>query len=230
MPKLKAQLHVHCKGDPIDNIKLTARQVIDHAARLNYDVLAITCHNVIIFTQELKEYAHSRRILLIPGIEKSIEKKHVLILNAHIDAQKMDNFTDLEKYRLAHPESLIIAVHPYFPSLNSLGKKFDRHHRLFDAVEYSWFHSKKINYFNKKAQKSADKYKLPLVSTSDNHLIKYFDYAYSFIDSEKDTGKIFTAIRENRLHIISHDLKWWQLPMIYIKMGILELVKKVTLK
>ncbi len=223
-------MHVHCKEDPIDNIKLSARQIIDHAARLNYDVLAITCHNVIIFTQELKDYAESKRILLIPGIEKSVEKKHVLILNAAIAAQKINNFADLENYRKQHPESLIVAAHPYFPSLTSLGRKFDRHHRLFDAIEYSWFHSKKINYFNKKAQKSADKYGLPLIGTSDNHLAKFFDYAYSYIESEKTTGKIFEAIRKKRIHIISHDLKFRQMPWIYLKMTVLALIKKAALK
>lgn len=230
MPKLKAQLHVHCKEDPIDNIKYSARRIIDHAAKLNYDVLAITCHNVIIFTQELKEYATSRRIVLMPGIEKTIENKHVLILNAHLDAQKIRNFSDLEKYRQNHPDSLVIAAHPYFPALNSLGKKLDLHHKLFDAIEYSWFHSRKINFFNKKALKAADKYKLPILSTSDNHLIKFFDYAYSYIESEKDVKKILEAIKHNRIHIISHDLKWWQMPLIYAKMGILGLVKKATLK
>ena len=230
MPKLKVQLHVHCKEDPIDNVKLNARQIIDHAAKLNYDVLAITCHNVVIFNQELKDYAEKKRILLIPGIEKSIENKHVVILNADIHAQKIQNFEALKKYRQDKPDCFIIAAHPYFPALISLGKKFDLHHELFDAVEYSWFHSKHFNNFNKKAKISAEKYLLPLLCTSDNHLYQFFDYSYSFIDSDKNTKSIFEAIRANKIDIISHDLKWWLIPYVYAKMTILEIIKKVILK
>jgi predicted metal-dependent phosphoesterase TrpH len=230
MPKLKVQLHSHSREDPIDMVKYTAHQVIDQAAKLNYDVLAITCHNVIIFNDELKNHAEEKRILLIPGIEKTIEKKHVVILNAHIDAQKIKNFEDLRNYKEEHKESLIIAVHPYFPSSTALGRRFDRFHELFDAVEYSWFHSKKINWFNRKAVQNAEKYGLPVIGTSDCHNYRYFDYTYSFIDAEKNLKSVFHAIRNNKIHLISHDLKIWKMPLIYLKMTFLELARKAILR
>ena len=115
MPKLKAQLHVHSKQDPLDNIRYTEKQLIDHAAKLGYDVLAISCHDVVIFSDDLKKYAEKKRVLLIPAIEKSIEKKHVLILNADIQSQNLKTFEDLKKYKKKKTDCLIVAVHPYYP-------------------------------------------------------------------------------------------------------------------
>ena len=42
MTWLKSQLHLHVKGDPIDNIKYEASEAIWRAKQLNYDVLSIT--------------------------------------------------------------------------------------------------------------------------------------------------------------------------------------------
>lgn len=230
MAKLKVQLHLHSKEDPIDNIKLTSFQLIDLAAKLNYDAMAITCHNVLIFTDELKNYAAEKRIILIPGIEKTISKKHVVIINANLEAQKIRDFNDLRHYRENNKDCLILAAHPYFPSWTSLGKYFDKHHDLFDAVEYSWFHSQKLNWFNKKAQKSAEKYRLPVLATSDCHLWKYFDSSYSLIDAEKNTKSIINSIKNGKIDIVSHNVKAWKLPFLFLKITALEMIKKITLK
>ena len=230
MAKLKVQFHLHTKEDPIDNIKHTEYEVIDRAAQLGYDVLAITCHNVVIFNEDLKKYAEKKRILLIPAIEKSIFRKHVLILNADIHAQKIRNFEDLKKYREKKPDCFIIAAHPYYPAPIALGKKLEENIELFDAIEYSWYHSKKINRYNNKAVKVAEKYGLPIVATSDNHLLRYFDNAFSLIDSERNTAAIFEAIRNKKIQIVSHNLPWWKLFTIYSEMLARQLVKSIFLK
>ena len=65
---LKADLHIHTKEDPHDNIGYSAKQLIDHAAKLNFDVISITNHDTSSYTEELAEYAKLKGILLIPGI------------------------------------------------------------------------------------------------------------------------------------------------------------------
>lgn len=225
MSKLKVQFHIHTKQDPIDNIRHTEREMIDNAARLGYDVLSITCHNVVIFSDDLKKYAEEKRMLLIPGIEKSIQKKHVLIINADIRAQNIKSFDDLRNYKKINPNCLIIAAHPYYPTSIALRKKLDQNIDAFDAIEYSWFHSKKSNSYNQKAVKIAEKYGLPLVATSDNHLLRYFDQGYSLIEAEKKTESIFKAIREKKIMLISHDMPFWKLPLVYGEMWARQLVK-----
>jgi len=231
MAKLKVQFHMHTKQDPIDGIAHSEHEAIDRAAKLGYDVLAITCHNVVIFNDSLKKYAAEKRILLIPAIEKSILKKHVLILNADIKTQNIKTFDDLRTYKKLKPDCFIIAAHPYYPASIALKKHLEKNIDLFDAIEYSWFHSKCMNKYNNKAVKTAEKHNLPMIATSDNHLLRFFDQGYTFVDAkEKTTEAIFKAMREKKIDIVSHDLKWWQLPLIYCEMTIRQLAKAVLLK
>ena len=72
---LKAQLHIHSQSDPADVLLNSEKEIIDHAKKLNYDILAFTCHNKNIFTEELQKYAQERDILLIPGIELRVGLK-----------------------------------------------------------------------------------------------------------------------------------------------------------
>jgi len=48
---LKTELHAHCQGDPEHYLPHTAKQLIDQAHKQNFDVLAITCHNRVIYNQ-----------------------------------------------------------------------------------------------------------------------------------------------------------------------------------
>lgn len=230
MRKLKAQLHVHTRQDPVDNIKHTEKQKIDHAAACGYDVMAITCHNVVIFNEDLKKYAEEKRILLIPAIEKSIQRKHVLILNADIEAQKINSFEDLRKYKEEHPDCFVVAAHPYYPGWISLKKRLEEHIDLFDAIEHSWYHSKRINRYNKKARATAEKHGLPMLATSDNHLLPYFDHAYSIVEADKDIHSIFQAIRGNKVKTVSHGLNPWKMFCVVSEMWGRQLYKKITLK
>lgn len=231
MPKIKVQFHIHSKQDPRDNIKYSEKQIIDRAAKLGYDSIAITCHDVIIFNEDLKKYAEKKRVLLIPGIEKSIQKKHVVILNADLAAQTINNFEGLKKYKENHPESLIIAAHPYYPGSLSLKKELDKHHKLFDAIEYSWFHSKKFNKYNEKAVIASEKYDLPLLGTSDNHILKYIDQTYSVLEADgKNIKSILSSIRKNKIEIISHNISIFRLVWVYMEMMIRFYFKRIMLQ
>lgn len=225
MSKLKCQLHCHTRQDPVDSIRHSEHALIDRAAKLGYGVLAISCHDVVIFSDDLRKYAEAKRILLIPAIEKSIRKRHVLILNADVEAQKIKSFEDLKRYRGAKKDCLIVAVHPYYPATNSLRKKLSANIDLFDAVEYCWFHSKKTNFYNEKAVKTAEKHDLPVLATSDNHILGYLDQSYSIIDAEKNIKSIFEAIKKKRITIVSHDLPLWEMLFVYAKMGAASLLK-----
>lgn len=215
MPRLKAQLHIHTKQDPLDYISHTEKEIIDHSADLGYEVLAISCHNIVIHNDHLKKYAEKKRILLIPAIEKDIEGKHILILNADISAQNLTTFEQLATYKKNNPDCAIIAPHPFYPGTYSLKKHLLQHHKIFDGIEYSYFHSKHINPFNKKAVKTAEKLKMPILGTSDNHLKKYFDSTYSIIRAEKNTESVINAIKKGNIEIVSRPLPGWKLPLIY---------------
>lgn len=117
---LKCDFHMHTREDPIhrDMIPHTAKQLIDCAASLKYDVLAITNHMKVCQTPELGKYAKKKGILLIPGAEIRVEGKDVLVYGiTNEQIAKIKSFKDLKKV------PLVIAPHPYHIIGASLGKK-----------------------------------------------------------------------------------------------------------
>lgn len=192
MKPLKVQFHVHTQHDPIDRPEHTAEEMLDMAASCGYDVVAMTHHDSYFFNDEIREYAAARNILLIPGIEKTIQRRHVVIINATRDAEKINTFYDLHRYRSSHPDCLVIAPHPYYPRGFCLLEQLIQNINLFDAIEYSWFFAEGMNGPNKKAERIAALYKKPMLATSDNHVLKHFDKSFSLVHAEE---KSWPAIR-----------------------------------
>jgi len=195
---LKCQFHSHAKGDLVDNIKYSPKELIDKASKKNFDVLAITSHRIVIFSEELREYAEKKSIILLPGIEFEINKKHILGINIDKEIEKITNFNTLTNYKKTHPDCLIIAPHPFFPGGYSLGKELEKHIELFDAVEISFAYTKSIN-FNKKAIKIAEKYNKPLIATADSHFLNDIENGYTHLNCEKNTKKIIDTIKKGKL-------------------------------
>ena len=92
---LKVELHSHTADDPHDRIPYSAEQLIDRAASLGYDALAITLHDKQLDLAPLAPYAARRSVVLIPGIERTIRGKHVLLLNFPREAEDVGSFADL---------------------------------------------------------------------------------------------------------------------------------------
>jgi len=207
---LKVDLHLHTAEDPIHRIRYTARELISNAADEGYDVLAITNHHCVTFDKKLSAYARERGILLIPGIEVSIRRRHVLVLNPP-PGRSVSDFSSLSAIR--RPETLIIAPHPYFPNLHSLNRYLLRHLRLFDAIEYCHFYSPRIN-FNQMAIDVSRRFGVPLVGNSDTHFPAQFGTTYSLVHADKTAESVFDAIRRKRLEVVTR-------PLSPIQMGLL---------
>jgi len=184
----KIQLHLHVAGDVLDNIKYSAKQAIQEAAKRDYLAISITCHDIFIYNQELADYANQHNIILIPGIEKTIEDKHVLIYNCEQSVETIETFAQLKDYRKSHPEIFVMAAHPFHPSQTSLMHKLCQHHTLFDAIEYCHFYSPLINP-NLISKYFAKKYQLPLIATSDIHYLEAFDYGFAKLQFKDSTQK-----------------------------------------
>jgi predicted metal-dependent phosphoesterase TrpH len=199
---IKVQLHIHIKGDPIDRIPYNWKTLIDHAHEKNFRVLSFTCHKHIVFPLKAKKYAQSLGILLIKGIEIEIRKKHVIILNPTKQAEHIRTFKDLKKYKAAHPQILIMAPHPFHPGPVSLKKNLEKHIDLFDALEFSFYYTGLKNP-NLKTQALAKKQGLPLIGTSDCHILKYFNHTYTTIETTEPltTKNLIKAIKENKVQI-----------------------------
>ncbi len=204
MGKLKVDFHTHTSDDPKDYISFSSRELIDRAARLGFDGLAITNHDIVTFSKDLEKYAEERGLLLIPGVELTLSKKHTLLINPDPDAiPSLHKLEDLEKIR--NSSNLVIAPHPFFPGFKCLGRKLETYLPLFDAIEYSFFYNHLINR-NKKALRLAGSSNKPLVGDSDCHNIWQIGYTYTVVEAEKNIASIVAAVKEGRTEVVTTPL------------------------
>jgi len=197
--RLKVDLHLHTReGEPW--IAYDAYTLIDRAAREGYDVLSITNHDLCTFSARLADYAAERGIVLIPGAEATIEGRHVLIYNFDVSLSMLRTFADLRRFKT--PEWLVIAAHPFFPAQYSLGRRLLREIDVFDAIEFSHFHTRRID-FNRRAIALAHATGLPIVGNSDSHLPRQFGTTFSLVDGEPTVFAVLSAIRNHRVEVAS---------------------------
>lgn len=219
--KLKANLHFHTAEDPDEAaIKYNLYQGIDKAAALGFGALAVTCHRAFVVTPDHQKYAAQKGIVLIPGIENNLDENknrslraggHCVILNCTKEVEAVRTFADLADYKKRRPEIFIIAPHPYYYGNYSLKNNLEKYIHLFDAVEQSWFYSKKWFNRNPRAEVVAKKYNLPFIATSDAHFFDFFDKSYAVIDVEEKTiPAIFNSIREKRFVNVTSPRHFWR--------------------
>ncbi len=223
---LKVQLHTHVKGDLVERIPHSPKELIKRAKELDYSALAITTHRKVIFNKELRKFAQKNGIILISGIEIEINKKHIVVLNIDREIENVNTFEKLKQYKSSHPNCLIIAAHPFFPTGVSLKRDLIENIKLFDAIEYSYFYTKTKNY-NKEAIALSKRWRLPLVATSDCHITKYLDRAHTFVDSQKDTQSIISAIKKNKIKIHHRPLTHFEAVKILFITSLQTLFKKI---
>jgi len=198
---LKAEFHAHTQDDPHDAVPHSATELIDRAASLGYGALAITLHDRQLDLRDLVDYAASRRVVLIRGIERTIARKHVLLLNFSHETEHVDSFSDLDALKRRTPNGLVIAPHPFYPAPNCLGRVLDRHADLFDAVELNAFYTSTINWFNRTAVRWARDHGKAIVANADVHRLWQLGKTYSLVDAAPTADAVCAAIRAGRLEI-----------------------------
>jgi len=202
LARLRADLHVHTReAEP--SITYSARDMIVRAARAGYRVLSITNHDTITYNDDLASFARDHDVLLIPGVEATVEGRHVLVYNADVEADKLRTFADLRRYRT--PEWLVAAPHPLFPASYCLRERLWQEIDLFDAIEFSHFYTPRID-FNRPAVKLAAAVGLPLLGTSDSHLDEQFGTTFSLIEADLSVESVLAAVKHGRLSIVSRPL------------------------
>jgi predicted metal-dependent phosphoesterase TrpH len=203
---LKVELHTHTSDDPIDRIPHTVTQLIDRAVTLGYDALGITLHERQLDLRPFTAYAAERGIVLMPGVERSIQGRHVLLLNFRSGAEEVRTFEDLARLKRRQP-GLVVAPHPFFPSPSCLKGYLDRYPALFDAVECNAMFTPSVN-FNRRAERWAVRNNKPVVGNCDVHRLRQLGTTYSLIDAAPDPDDICGAIAAGRVRVESRPLTW----------------------
>jgi predicted metal-dependent phosphoesterase TrpH len=222
--QLKTNLHLHTADDPKDWIRYSAREAIDQAATLGFEVLGLTCHGFFAWKEEYDTYAKTKNILLIPGIELALNGptklhgRHVVVLNCDKDIEAVRTLDDLAEYKYNNPQIFILAPHPFYPhpfEKLSLFEYLEKHIKFFDAIEWSWFYSRSMNGRNRRAEEIANIYKKPLIATSDTHFLEHLDFGYAKVTTEEKTvGAVLQAVNEGKFENVTTPRKFWR-EMVY---------------
>jgi hypothetical protein len=207
---IKVELHAHTADDPEDRIDHTAPELIEHAARLGYGALAITLHDRYTSDPALAHFASARGLTLLPAVERTIEGRHVLLVNFPAESGQVAGFESLRALKRAWPSGLVIAPHPFFPMGHSLGPALlNEHADLWDAVEVNAFHVPGID-FNRRARRWASARGLPLVGNCDVHQLEQLGTTFSLVDvqGEATPDAICAAIRAGRVSVQTRPLSY----------------------
>jgi predicted metal-dependent phosphoesterase TrpH len=192
---LKVELHTHTSDDPVDRIPHSTQELIDRAARLQYRALAITLHDRQLDIAPYVSQATYHSITLIPGIERTIEGRHVLLLNFSPASERVDSFDDLAELKGREPRGLVVAPHPFYPGGSSLRELMDRHADLFDAVEYNAMFTSLLD-FNRHAEQWARTHGKPMVGNGDVHRMRQLGSTFSMVHAEPTADAICEAIKK----------------------------------
>jgi predicted metal-dependent phosphoesterase TrpH len=207
---LKAELHAHCSLDPEDSkfCRHTPEQLIDRAAELGYRVLAITCHNLDIWTEDLARHAGDLDITLIPGMEVTAEKKHhVLVYNFQTGPEDLNTLDKIREF--SRKDTLVIAPHAFFPDRTCLRGLLKKNLDVFDAIEYSGFKVRGLD-FNRASVRLAQKMGKPLVGSGDIHFLWQMGRTFTWIYSEPDTKSVLDAIKQGSIRMEVSPLTWFE--------------------
>lgn len=186
---LQFDLHIHSRYSK--DSKSSIDSIISHAIAIGLNGIAITDHDTVAgglsALERVEEIGY--RLIIIPGIEVSTKKGHLIVLGVQEDIPK--KLSPQKTIEIARDiGGIIISPHPFHLFRHPTGKVdgFD-----IDAIEV--YNSRHIfGYANSKARKMAENLKKPMVAGSDAHAIKTIGRAITEIDSAPTTTKILSAI------------------------------------
>ena len=235
--QLKVSLHIHTNEDKKDGhiINYNVYNLIDEAEKCGFNVLGFTPHNKFVFKQEYADYAKKKGLLLLPGIERGLGRfanQHVVILNCDKSAEKIKTFKQLSDYKAEHPEIFILAPHPTYNRLISIGAgKLKKYINLFDAIEHSCACSKKLDHHNKKAAAIAARFQKPVIATADVHVLKKLNTDFALVEAVDLTAEsVFMAIRYGKFKNVTVPQSMSDLYKYYVKFISKYIIKYITIK
>ncbi|MFZ5517125.1 MAG: PHP-associated domain-containing protein [Candidatus Zhuqueibacterota bacterium] len=236
--KLKVDLHLHTNRDLAEIVSgrknlISPTRLIDMAVEQKYDAISITHHGVQFIDKALVEYARRKGLLIIPGVETFIQRKHVLLINFS-SKKYILSYEDLLKYKT--DDVLVIAPHPNYLVSECLGRDLTDHIECFDGVEFCHYYMKWLNP-NRKAMRIAEKFNLPMIGNSDAHKEYQFGTTYSYVYAEeKSIPAIIHAIKQGKVEVVTRPLNlreftretmWLLEKMPYI---VQSLLKKIAIR
>lgn len=224
---IRAELHAHTADDPSDRIPFTAHELIVRAGELGYGAIAITLHDAVFDPAPLAALARQHGVRLLSGVERTVERAHVLLINfPAAAAMAVKRLEDIAPLKAAHPHGLVVAPHPCYPIGSALGRRrLDAFAPLWDAVEVNAMYVRGVDW-NRAAIAWAAANGRPLVGNGDVHRLTQLGLTWSEVDVDvpaemPDTeaaNAICAAIRAGRVRAVGAPLSSWRAGWIFAQM------------
>ena len=212
---IRAELHAHTADDPSDRVPFTAQDLIVRAAALGYGAIAITLHDAAFDPAPLAAFARQHGVRLLPGVERTVQRAHVLLINfPAAAAMAVHRFEDIAALKAAHPHGLVVAPHPCYPIGSALGRRrLDAFAPLWDAIEVNALHVRALDW-NRAAIAWAKANGRPLVGNGDVHRLIQLGLTWSEVDVDLPAempdadaaNAICEAIRAGRVRVVGAPL------------------------
>jgi predicted metal-dependent phosphoesterase TrpH len=205
---LRADFHHHIDCDPVDGffVRHSVGELIDRAAAVGLNVLAITCHESIPYDGDATRYAAERGILLLRGMEATVNGTHVLLLNFPEFPPGVCSVADIVARKT--PEALVIAPHPFYPAHVAGGDLLAENPTVFDAVEFSGLYTALTSQFNRRALEHAQRTSTAVVGNSDTHFLWQMGRTFTLIDAPLEPRAVLDAVRHGRVRLVTQPLSW----------------------
>jgi predicted metal-dependent phosphoesterase TrpH len=216
---LRADFHHHIDADPLDGkfVHHSAGALIDHAAAVGLHVLAITCHESVPYDGDAARYAAGRGVLLLRGMEATVEGHHVLLLNFPEFPPGVCGMGEIAARKTR--DAVVIAPHPFYPVGMGMGDTLAKYPGIFDAVEFSGMYTPLTRRFNRRAADYARHAGMSVVGNSDTHFLWQLGHTYTLIDAPAEPAAVIQALRNGRTRVVTRPLSWLHVVRFIVASG-----------
>ncbi|TET20360.1 PHP domain-containing protein [Candidatus Bathyarchaeota archaeon] len=197
--RLKIDLHVHTRYSYDSTITLD--EIVAYSQKRGLDGVAITDHDVV--EGALKLVQKVKELVVIPGVEVTTSRGHVLALN--ITRPIPTELSPLETIQMIHEAGgIAVAAHPtvFYKGLRGqINSNFD----AVEVVNASAFPFFLSTYLSRKLALRLD---LPQTAGSDAHYASEIGFAYTVVDTDPEVDEIVHAIRNGATVPCGKPIPW----------------------
>lgn len=213
---MRADLHIHTNFS-YDGLP-SPKEVVDFAISKKLDCIAICDWGEVKGAIEAINYAKSKPILVIPGIEVRTREGDILGLNIKRKIPKsLDTRETIEKIIelgglpvIAHPFDIIY----YFKEIEKYSDFFKEKKVAIEAFNASVF----FDFSNFEAKQFVEKFNLPFIAGSDAHSLDFVGKAYLEIPKENLSVKeVLEEIEKGNAKIGFEKITFWEKFGEYLK-------------
>jgi predicted metal-dependent phosphoesterase TrpH len=203
---LSVELHAHSAAshdgrDPVDRL-------LEQAAAVGLDGLAVTDHDEIAASLEAAEKAPEYGLVGIPGMEVSSADGHVLALGVRELVPAGLPFAETVA-RIHDQGGLAVVPHPFQKSRSGVAASVSRE-ALASADAVETYNSRLLTGLaNRRAERFARRHGLPMTAGSDAHIAEMVGRAATLVDAdERSAAAVLDAIREGRTSLDGRRTPW----------------------